>query len=34
MARDRPLFDCAVIWFAPETAARIRDYVSRAFRKI
>lgn len=34
--RDGPLFDPAVddIWYAPETAARIRDYVSRTFKKM
>jgi enoyl-CoA hydratase len=31
-----PAFDAAVdeIWLAPETASRIRDYVSRTFKKI
>ena len=31
-----PLFDPAVdaIWYAPETAARIRDYVTRTFKKM
>jgi enoyl-CoA hydratase len=34
--KDGPLFDPAVdaIWYAPETAARIRDYVSRTFKKM
>jgi enoyl-CoA hydratase len=34
--RDGPLFDAAVdaVWFAPETAARIRDYVTRTFKKM
>jgi len=33
---DGPLYDPAVdaVWFAPETSARIRDYVSRTFKKI
>jgi enoyl-CoA hydratase len=33
---DGPRFDPAVdaIWYAPETAARIRDYVSRTFKKM
>ena len=33
--RDGPRFDPAVdaIWYAPETAARIRDYVARTFKK-
>jgi enoyl-CoA hydratase/carnithine racemase len=36
LARDGPRFDPAVdaIWYAPETAARIRDYVSRTFKKV
>jgi enoyl-CoA hydratase/carnithine racemase len=36
LARDGPRFDAAVdaIWYAPETAARIRDYVSRTFKKM
>jgi enoyl-CoA hydratase len=35
LARDGPRFDPAVdaIWYAPETAARIRDYVTRTFKK-
>ena len=34
--KDGPLFDPTVdkIWYAPETAARIRDYVSRTFKKM
>jgi enoyl-CoA hydratase len=34
--KDGPLFDAAVdaVWYAPETAARIRDYVSRTFKKM
>jgi enoyl-CoA hydratase len=34
--KDGPQFDPAVdaIWCAPETAARIRDYVSRTFKKM
>jgi enoyl-CoA hydratase len=34
--KDGPLFDAAVdaIWYAPETAARIRDYVTRTFKKM
>jgi enoyl-CoA hydratase len=34
--RDGPRFDPPVdaIWYAPETAARIRDYVSRTFKKM
>jgi enoyl-CoA hydratase len=34
--RDGPRFDPAVdaIWYAPETAARIRDYVTRTFKKM
>jgi enoyl-CoA hydratase len=36
LERDGPRFDPAVdaIWYAPETAARIRDYVTRTFRKV
>jgi enoyl-CoA hydratase len=36
LERDGPRFDPAVdaIWYAPETAARIRDYVSRTFKKM
>jgi len=36
LAKDGPRFDPAVdeIWYAPETAARIRDYVSRTFKKM
>jgi enoyl-CoA hydratase len=36
LERDSPRFDPAVdaIWYAPETAARIRDYVSRTFKKV
>jgi enoyl-CoA hydratase len=36
LARDAPRFDPAVdaIWYAPETASRIRDYVSRTFKKM
>jgi enoyl-CoA hydratase len=36
LERDGPEFDAAVdaIWYAPETAARIRDYVSRTFKKV
>lgn len=34
--RDGPRFDPAVdaIWYAPQTAVRIRDYVSRTFKKM
>lgn len=34
--RDGPRFDPAVdaVWHAPETAARIRDYVTRTFKKM
>jgi enoyl-CoA hydratase len=34
--KDGPLFDAAVdaVWLAPETSARIRDYVSRTFKKM
>ena len=34
--KDGPRFDPAVdaIWYAPETAARIRDYVARTFKKM
>jgi enoyl-CoA hydratase len=34
--RDGPRFDPAVdaVWYAPETAARIRDYVTRTFKKM
>ena len=34
--KDGPRFDPAVdaIWYAPETAARIRDYVTRTFKKM
>ena len=33
---DGPRFDPAVdaLWYAPETAARIRDYVTRTFKKM
>ena len=36
LERDGPLFDPAVdaVWTAPETAARIRDYVTRTFKKM
>jgi enoyl-CoA hydratase/carnithine racemase len=36
LERDGPRFDPAVdaIWYAPETAARIRDYVTRTFKKM
>jgi enoyl-CoA hydratase len=36
LAKDGPTFDPAVdaVWFAPDTAARIRDYVSRTFKKM
>jgi enoyl-CoA hydratase len=36
LERDGPRFDPAVdnIWYAPETAARIRDYVTRTFKKL
>ena len=36
LERDGPRFDPAVdaIWYAPETGARIRDYVSRTFKKM
>jgi enoyl-CoA hydratase len=36
LERYGPEFDAAVdaIWYAPETAARIRDYVSRTFKKV
>lgn len=36
LERDGPRFDPAVdaIWYAPETAARVRDYVSRTFKKM
>jgi len=36
LERDGPRFDPSVdaIWYAPETAARIRDYVSRTFKKM
>jgi enoyl-CoA hydratase len=36
LERDGPRFDPAVdaIWYAPETAARIRDYVARTFKKM
>ncbi len=36
LQRYGPAFDAAAdeIWFAPETVSRIRDYVSRTFRKI
>jgi enoyl-CoA hydratase len=36
LERDGPRFDPAAdaIWYAPETAARIRDYVSRTFKKM
>ncbi len=34
--KDGPLFDPQVdaVWYAPETHARIRDYVTRTFKKI
>ena len=34
--REGPRFDAAVdaVWYAPETAARIRDYVTRTFKKM
>ena len=36
LERDGPRFDPAVdaLWYAPETAARIRDYVARTFKKM
>jgi enoyl-CoA hydratase len=36
LEKDGPRFDPAVdaIWYAPETAARIRDYVTRTFKKV
>jgi enoyl-CoA hydratase len=36
LERDGPRFDPAVdaIWYAPQTATRIRDYVSRTFKKM
>jgi enoyl-CoA hydratase len=36
LEKDAPRFDPAVdsIWDAPETAARIRDYVTRTFKKM
>jgi enoyl-CoA hydratase len=36
LERDGPRFDPAVdaIWYAPETSARIRDYVTRTFKKM
>jgi enoyl-CoA hydratase len=36
LEKDGPRFDPAVdaIWYAPETSARIRDYVSRTFKKM
>src|SRR5215470_8901771 len=36
LEKDGPRFDPAVdeIWYAPETAARIRDYVTRTFKKM
>jgi enoyl-CoA hydratase/carnithine racemase len=36
LERDGPRFDPAVdaVWYAPETAARIRDYVTRTFKKM
>jgi enoyl-CoA hydratase len=36
LERDGPRFDPAVdaIWYAPQTAARIRDYVTRTFKKM
>jgi enoyl-CoA hydratase len=36
LERDGPRFDPAVdaVWNAPETAARIRDYVTRTFKKM
>jgi enoyl-CoA hydratase len=36
LERDGPRFDPAVdaVWYVPETAARIRDYVSRTFKKM
>jgi enoyl-CoA hydratase len=36
LEKDGPRFDPAVdaIWYAPETSARIRDYVTRTFKKM
>jgi enoyl-CoA hydratase len=36
LERDGPRFDPAVdeIWYAPQTATRIRDYVTRTFKKM
>jgi enoyl-CoA hydratase len=36
LEKDGPRFDPKVdaIWYAPETSARIRDYVSRTFKKL
>ena len=36
LERDGPRFDPAVdaLWYAPDTAARIRDYVTRTFKKM